>query len=129
MPNPNDDLERTRRNAQYDWDDVLDYDYYYGDYPYGRFPYGSSTVGRFSGVGPRGYKRSDDLITDDINDHLTWDDRIDATDIQVDVNEGIVTLTGSVETRRDKRIAEDIADDVAGVADVNNNLQIRNRSR
>ncbi len=108
------------RNRDYD----RDFDFTYGSsYPYG---YGD-TYGQYSGYGPTSYTRADDRITDDINDRLTWDPRIDATDINVSVSDGIVTLTGSVDSRRDKRIAEDIVDDVSGVWDVNNQLRVRNR--
>lgn len=97
-----------------------------GEYDYGSYPY--SNRGRYSGVGPRGYRRSDERITDDINDRLTWHGELDPTDIQVDVNDGIVTLTGTVDDRRQKRMAEDMAESVSGVEDVNNQLKIRNRS-
>ncbi len=107
------------RNRDYN----RDFDYTYGS----NYPYGQSNYGRYSGYGPSGYTRPDDRIQDDINDRLTWDGRIDATDINVEVNDGIATLTGSVDSRRDKRIAEDLADDVPGVWDVNNQLRVRNR--
>ncbi len=109
------------RNRDYD----RDFDFVYGSsYPYG---YGAPGYGRYSGYGPSGYTRPDDRIRDDINDRLTWDPRIDATDVNVDVNDGIVSLTGSVDSRSDKRVVEDIADGVSGVWDVNNQLRVRNR--
>ncbi len=107
------------RNRDYD----RDFDYTSGS----SYPYGYGDYGQYSGYGPSGYTRPDDRITDDINDRLTWDPRLDATDINVSVNDGIVTLTGSVDSRQDKRIAEDIVDDVSGVWDVNNQLRVRNR--
>jgi hypothetical protein len=103
-------------------------DYYDRDYDYyGSYPYRSSTYGRYYGVGPRGYQRSDERIREDINDRLTWHGGIDATDIQVDVNDSVVTLKGTVDDRRQKRMAENVAENVFGVDDVNNQLQIRNR--
>lgn len=97
------------------------------DYDYRTEPYGGLSYGRYSGVGPRGYRRSDDRINDDVNDRLTWHGYVDATDIQVEVNDGIVTLKGMVENRRQKRMAEDAVESVSGVEDVNNELKIRNR--
>src|SRR5579862_3687078 len=80
--------------------------------------------GRFAGRGPKGWQRADDRIRDDINERLTDHPDIDATEIQVQVNQGEVTLTGTVDERRAKRLAEDIAENVAGVKDVHNQLRV-----
>jgi len=77
------------------------------------------------GRGPRGYTRSDARISEDINDRLTDDWGVDATDIEVAVSNGEVTLTGSVDSRMAKRRAEDIAAYVSGVKDVQNNLRVK----
>ncbi|WP_284735841.1 BON domain-containing protein [Dongia deserti] len=79
----------------------------------------------YRGRGPRGYVRSDERIRENVNEQLTADPYVDATDIEVLVAEGIVTLNGTVENRAEKRLAEDCVDTVSGVRDVNNNLQIR----
>jgi osmotically-inducible protein OsmY len=76
------------------------------------------------GRGPRGYRRSDERITEDINDRLTDDWQLDASDIEVSVADGEVTLSGSVENREDKRRAEDLAESVSGVRDVQNNIRV-----
>lgn len=52
------------------------------------------------------------------------DPEIDASEIEVHVREGTVTLTGTVEDRRSKRMAEDAVEDLAGVKDVQNQLQV-----
>ncbi len=80
--------------------------------------------GSHRGRGPRGYRRADERIRDDINDRLTDHPYIDATDIEVGVNSGEVTLTGAVENRQAKRLAEDIADSVSGVTNVENRLRV-----
>ena len=80
--------------------------------------------GIHSGRGPRGYQRSDERIREDINDRLTDDGYVDATDIEVVVNNSMVTLTGRVSSREEKRRAEDIADSVSGVTDVSNQLRV-----
>jgi hypothetical protein len=81
--------------------------------------------GQFAGRGPRGYQRSDDRIREDVNEWLTRHPEIDASDIDVTVESCEVTLTGVVEDRRDKRLAEDIAESVPGVNEVHNQLRPR----
>ena len=77
------------------------------------------------GRGPKSYKRSDARIQEDVNDRLTEDPYLDATDIEVTVSEGDVTLHGVVLSREDKRRAERLAENVSGVGDVQNNLRLR----
>jgi hypothetical protein len=79
------------------------------------------------GRGPKGYKRSDGRIEEDINDRLTDDPYIDASDIEVSVKDRDVTLSGLVQSRADKRRAEDLAELVSGVGNVQNNLRVRTR--
>jgi osmotically-inducible protein OsmY len=81
--------------------------------------------GTYAGRGPRGYRRSDERIHEDINDRLTEDWRVDATDIEVTVNNSVVKLTGRVDSREEKRRAAGIAEDVSGVTDVSNQLRVR----
>lgn len=75
------------------------------------------------GRGPKSYVRSDERIREDVNDRLTDDVWLDASEIEVTVERGEVTLAGSVEGRRAKRRAEDLADTVSGVRHVQNNLR------
>src|SRR5262245_58322540 len=80
--------------------------------------------GMYAGRGPRGYRRSDERIREDVNDHLTDDWYIDASDVEVTVNNGMVTLTGLVDSRGAKRRAEDLVECVSGVTDVSNQLRV-----
>jgi len=80
--------------------------------------------GGFAGRGPKGYVRSDERIREDVSDRLSIDDEVDASEIEVRVQEGEVTLEGSVPTRSMKHRAENLADDVAGVKDVHNRLRV-----
>jgi len=77
------------------------------------------------GRGPRGYTRSDERIREDVNDRLTDDPYVDASDIEVSVSSCEVTLSGTVDDRRARRRAEDIAESVSGVRHVQNNLRVR----
>ena len=81
--------------------------------------------GPHRGRGPKAYVRSDGRILDDVSDRLADDSWLDASDIEVQVADGEVTLAGTVEHRRDKRHAEDLAERVSGVKHVQNNLRVR----
>ncbi len=80
---------------------------------------------RHRGLGPKGYTRSDERIREDVCDRLSDDWRIDASDIEVQVNDGEVTLSGTVSDRLLKRRAEDVAEDISGVQNVQNNLRVQ----
>ena len=91
---------------------------------YGPQPNPSRGLG-FRGRGPKGYQRSDERLIEEINERLTHDDDIDAHEISVSVDKGEVMLSGTVNSREEKRRAEDIADDVSGVQHVQNNLRVK----
>ncbi len=85
--------------------------------------------GPYQGVGPRGYQRSDQRISEDICDLLTMHGSVDASDIEVNVQNGEVTLEGTVPSRAMKRMAEDTAESVSGVQDVHNHLHINRQNQ
>ena len=76
---------------------------------------------------PRGYKRSDELIRDEICKRLAMTQEIDATDVEVIVKDGEVTLKGLVDDRFSKRIVEDITETTFGVRDCLNEIRIGSR--
>lgn len=80
--------------------------------------------GRHYGKGPKGYRRSDDRLKEEISDALSRDSHIDASEIEVSIESGVVTLRGTVEDRRTKRLAEDCAAHIEGVSDVRNELRV-----
>jgi osmotically-inducible protein OsmY len=77
------------------------------------------------GRGPKGYKRSDERIREDVSDRLADDPYVDASEVEVGVSGGEVTLSGTVDGRAARRRAEDLAEGVSGVAHVQNNLRVR----
>ena len=77
------------------------------------------------GRGPKGYRRSDQRIQEDVSDRLSDDPYVDASDIEVSVSGGEVTLGGTVDSRGARRRAEDVAERVSGVGHVQNNLRVR----
>jgi osmotically-inducible protein OsmY len=80
------------------------------------------------GKGPRGYQRSDDRIREDVCDRLSDDPYLDASDIEVKVSGNEVILSGTVENREDKRRAEDVAERISGVKNVQNQLRVGHSS-
>ena len=80
------------------------------------------------GRGPKGYRRSDERIKEDVNDRLSDDYYLDASDVEVTVSNTEVTLTGTVNNRNDKRRAEDLAESVSGVSNVENRLRVKQQS-
>lgn len=86
--------------------------------------YGETKPGPYAGIGPKGYKRSDDRILEDVSERLMEDGHIDASDIEVGVQKGVVILKGSVPNRSMKRLAEDVSASALGVKDVQNQLRI-----
>jgi hypothetical protein len=104
---------------------------------YGRGRYGSPYApgpaypesGPYTGIGPRNYKRDDMRIFEDICDSLMQHSEIDASEIDVVVTGGEVTLSGKVDSLYTKRAVEDTALAVLGVQDVHNELKISRKSR
>ena len=81
--------------------------------------------GPFTGRGPKGYQRSDDRIREDICEVLMQHGEIDASEVEIEVQNGEVTLRGTVEDRRQKRLIEDVLEEVSGVRDVQNQLRVQ----
>lgn len=77
------------------------------------------------GKGPKNYQRSDESIKEEIIKVLTEAREIDASDIEVDVKEGEVFVTGAVPERKMRYWAEDAIYKVRGVQDVNNQIKVK----
>ncbi len=110
------------------WYGTPDYERYALGGRYGGRYYGSESMGgtvSMAGKGPKGYKRSDERIREDVCDCLTDDPELDASAIEVKVKDGEVTLSGGVDSRHAKRHAEHLIDRVSGVKDVHNGLNVQ----
>lgn len=81
----------------------------------------------FAGKGPKGYRRSDDSIYEDVCEALMRNPEVDASDIAVTVDEGIVRLKGIVHSRQEKKAAELSIERIKGVMDIHNELHLRMR--
>ena len=92
-----------------------------------RIPIGNRNYpikGEHRGKGPKGYQRSDERIKEDVCDRLSDDDMLDASEIEVDVAGSEVILSGMVLSREARRHAEDIADSVSGVRNIENRIRV-----
>lgn len=90
--------------------------------------YGENAQQEFQGhrgKGPKGYLRSDERIKEDICERLSDDPMIDASDISVEARQGVVTLSGTVESRQLKHRVEDLIERCSGVKDIENRLAVK----
>jgi hyperosmotically inducible periplasmic protein len=69
--------------------------------------------------------RSDQAIKKDIVDQMYWDGRVDASDVHINIDNGAVTLTGTVPTSRARSAAYDDAWMVDGVTSVSNRITVK----
>jgi hypothetical protein len=79
---------------------------------------------KIAGKPPKGYRRSDDRIREEVCETIMRRGDIDASEVDIVVANGEVTLSGTVPDRRSKRRLEDIAEDILGVEDVHNRIKV-----
>jgi hypothetical protein len=80
--------------------------------------------GPYTGRGPKGYKRSDQQIIEEACQRLERDGEIDASEIEVTAEDGVIRLRGNVHDRRAKRRAEECIESIYGARDVMNELRV-----
>jgi osmotically-inducible protein OsmY len=80
--------------------------------------------GSHTGQGPQFRRRADDKIHEEIWELLTNNADLDASEIELHVESGEVTLTGNVDSRDAKWLTEDLVTSVTGVREVNNRLKV-----
>lgn len=78
----------------------------------------------FRGRGPKGYRRSDERLHEIICERLTDDPRVDASEIEVSVKDGEVSLAGTVIDRYTKWRTEEIVAQCAPEAEIQNRLKV-----
>jgi osmotically-inducible protein OsmY len=69
-------------------------------------------------------KKTDTQIHHDVLEELKWDSRVDETEVGVEVDDGAVTLTGTVANWGKRVAAEEAARRVIGVLDVANDIKV-----
>lgn len=93
---------------------------------------GVQTAHRMAGpsrhpLAPRGIRRSDPQLYEDICEALMQRDDLDCSDVTVAVREGEVTLEGTVPQRSMRYLIEDLAAGHPAVRDVDNRVKVRNK--
>lgn len=78
----------------------------------------------FIAKGPKDYD-PDKRLWEEVCLNLTFSPDVDASQIEVLVHDGIVTLRGFATDRRMKKNAERCLHNIEGIRDINNELQIR----
>jgi osmotically-inducible protein OsmY len=69
--------------------------------------------------------KSDSEIQKQVLQELKWDTRVEETEVGVQVDKGVVTLTGNVSSYAKKIAAQEAAHRVSGVLDVANDIQVK----
>lgn len=94
--------------------------YYWTSYPYPHYRYYTPYYGPYAHQATR----SDADIAADVNNRILNDTWVNSTNVLVNVHNGVVTLTGTVPSLFEKRMAGDDAWDTPGVVDVHNDLMV-----
>jgi hypothetical protein len=97
-------------------------EYNLGEYPEQR-PSPSLDV-NYRGIGPKGYQAKRFKIIEDACEILARDKYLDASNIQVGLDNGVLVLRGEVLSRSDKKRAEALVENIPGIVDVANYLGI-----
>lgn len=98
----------------------------FAEYPrYGKSMNRTRSGRNYAGIGPKGYKRSDERIEEEVCDVLARDQYINASELIVSVENGVVTLSGTVDDREDRFASEMLVETVLGVTDINNNIKVK----
>jgi osmotically-inducible protein OsmY len=79
---------------------------------------------RQANSGPRGRRKSDESLRQEIREILNADPEVEATDIEVEVEGGAVTLRGAVVDSDARLLAEELVESLVGVREVHNRLRV-----
>jgi osmotically-inducible protein OsmY len=74
--------------------------------------------------GPRGWIRSDERILDELCERMVRAG-VDASELAVGVEDGVVSLEGDLGTREERRYVADLAERILGVTGVYADIRVR----
>ena len=69
--------------------------------------------------------KTDEVIHDNVIEELNWDPEVSARDVGIEVDDGVVTLTGTVGSMTKKLAAERAVFRINGVRAVANDISVR----
>lgn len=81
--------------------------------------------GPYSGLGPRGYNDAGDPAGQEVASRLTQHGQVDASNIEITIDNGEVLLEGTVDSEETKRLAQEALESIGGVSSVQNLLQVQ----
>ena len=81
----------------------------------------------FFGKGPKNWDKSDEKIREEVCETLYVNRYVDASDIEVEVRNAVVFLSGWVNSRDEKKEVQDSLEALCGVKEIRNELHLRNR--
>lgn len=81
--------------------------------------------GPYSGLGPSGYDSAGDPVGQEVYSRLTQHGQVDASSIEIVIDNGEVLLDGTVDSEETKRLAEEAVATISGVDSVQNLLQVQ----
>jgi len=93
-----------------------------GDAGVGKYPRNGADYGHHTEDEEHRYRRPDSSIFAALSMALSDDATIDAHDVRISVNEGVVTLQGRVDSEYSKNVITEIAADISGVRRVEDDL-------
>ena len=70
-------------------------------------------------------RKTDTQLHRDVLEELRWDSRVDETEVGVEVDAGVVTLTGTVTSWAKRLAAQEASRRVIGVLDVANDIKVK----
>jgi osmotically-inducible protein OsmY len=85
--------------------------------------------GPYSGSGPSGYDSAGDPVGQEVYSRLTQHGQLDASNIEIVIDDGEVLLEGTVADEESKRLAEEAVETVSGVDRVQNLLRVQTGER
>ncbi len=88
----------------------------------------NSNIKDYTGYGPKNWKISDERLREKVCDVLLHSIEVDASEVEVEVKDRVVTLSGNISSKGMGRIAEDLVESIPGIEDVFSRFTIKDTS-